>query len=68
MRSRSESGRPPPGGGGAPDPWPEPGPPGGRRLPDAGTEGALLFLDRVELDGDEARTDLAGAGVRAGLS
>lgn len=34
----------------------------------AGTEGALLFLDRVELDGDEARTDLVGAGVRAGLS
>jgi hypothetical protein len=37
-------------------------------VPDAGAGEALLFLDRVGLDGEEAQADLVGAaGVRAGL-
>jgi hypothetical protein len=50
------SGPPPGGGPGGPGIWPEPGPPSGRRLPDAGTEEALLFLDRSRA----AIVDLAG--------
>ena len=64
-----QSGPPPGGGGGAPGPCPEPPPPGGRRLPGAGAEEALLLLDRLDLDGEEAQADLVGAaGVHAGPS